>query len=38
MTEDYMKVRSILMLNILKNNIKEGKEVEYLKGLWKSEL
>ncbi|MGN0768119.1 MAG: hypothetical protein ACI4M8_02070 [Christensenellales bacterium] len=38
MTEDYMKVRSILMLNILKNNLYEDKNVEFLKGLWKSEL
>ncbi len=37
MTEDYMKVRSILLLNILKNNIYDDKNTEFLKGLWKSE-
>lgn len=35
MTEDYMKVRSILMLNILKNNIKPELEGKYLRGLWR---
>lgn len=37
MTEDYMKVRSILLLNVLKGNVYEDKIMEFLKGLWKSE-
>ena len=34
MTEDYLKVRPILILNVLKNNVTEGREAEYVKGLW----
>ncbi len=35
MTEDYMKVRSILMLNILKNNVIPELEPKYIRGLWR---
>ncbi len=35
MTEDYMKVRSILLLNVLKGTVKEERASEYLQGLWK---
>lgn len=35
MTEDYMKCRSILMLNILKNNVIPELEGKYLRGLWR---
>lgn len=35
MTEDYMKSRSILALNILKNNVIPELEGEYARGLWR---
>lgn len=36
MTEDFMKCRSILMLNILKNNVISGLEGKYFRGLWRN--
>lgn len=33
MTEDYMKCEAILKLNLLKGNVKEGKEKEFEEGL-----
>jgi hypothetical protein len=33
MTKDYMKVREILRLNILKNNVIDSRKEEYSRGL-----
>lgn len=35
MTEDFMKSRSILILNLLKNNVVQELEGKYLRGLWR---
>lgn len=37
LTKSYYKSRFILMLNVLKGNVKECKEGEFLRGLWKGE-
>lgn len=35
MTQDYLKSRHILMLNILKGNVEESRSLEFLHGLWR---